>query len=442
MNPRKTAVEILVQAEHSSEYIEDILHQRFDQGNGSDRDKRFMQELVFGVTRWRNKLDYFIASQYQGQYHKAEHIVKALLRSGLYQMQMMDSVPAAVAINETVEVAKAFNRKRVSGLINGVLRSVKRNMNAIQKEILNLEDVQRISVAQSHPEWLVERWIDRYGEDGALKLCLWDNQAQAVTIRVNTNEISATEFSEHLIKRNIVHKCSKVLPEFFLLDRAQQVLQNTEINRAWYAVQDQAAGLTASLIEPNEDDVVLDCCAAPGGKTTYLAQRYPEQTIRAFDISPERLAKVRSLSERLNLSNIEIEQADASAYDFPEVDWVLLDVPCTGTGVLGKRVDARWRRSPEDIPRMVETQFDILENVASAIKHGGVIVYSTCTLAPEENWGVVNKFLEQNGDFSILSLPEDLPDTYRDEGGALLVLPHKHQMDGAFAVRLRRDENS
>lgn len=442
MNPRKMAVEILVESDQSSEYLENILHRRFSHLNGTNRDKRFIQELVFGTTRWRNKLDFTIETQYQGQYHKAEYIVKALLRSGLYQMLMMDSVPEPVAINETVELAKTFNRKRVSGLINGVLRSIKRNRDSIQSEILSLDDVRRISVAQSHPEWLVERWIERYGTEDALQLCLWDNQAPPVTIRVNTTEIGVSEFSEQLIKQNIVHKRSRVLQEFFILDQAQQVLQNKAIDTKWYAVQDQAAGLAASLVEPKKNDIVLDCCAAPGGKTTFLAQRFPEHQVQAFDVNAERLGKVNSLLNRLNLSNVLLEQADATTFDFPVSDWALLDVPCTGTGVLGKRVDARWRRIPDDIPRMVETQSAILQNVARAMNPGGVMVYSTCTLEPEENWGVVKKFLEQNTEFSILPLPENLPGNFRGKEGALKVLPHKHHMDGAFAVRLQRENNS
>ncbi|MCF7805744.1 MAG: 16S rRNA (cytosine(967)-C(5))-methyltransferase RsmB [Candidatus Marinimicrobia bacterium] len=434
------AVEILVDAEQSNSYIDEVLHRRFGSWNGSDRDRRFAQELAYGTTRWRGKLDFMIAGQYNGQFHKAEHLVKMLLRSGLYQMLMMDSVPGPVAINETVELAKKFGRRKVAGLINGVLRSVKRNMQGIQEEILSLDDVKRISVAQSHPEWLVSRWVDRYGKEGALQLCLWDNQSQKVTLRINTEQISVSEFMELLIKQNIVHQRSKLLSEFIILRQAQDVLWNEEVFRPeWYAVQDQAAGLTSLLVEPENGEAVLDCCAAPGGKSTYIAQRFPEADILAYDSDKNRLEKVQSLVKRLHQPNVQIETADATEYDFPVTDWALLDVPCTGTGVLGKRADARWRRRPEDIPRMVETQSAILRNIARSVKPGGVLVYSTCTLEPEENWGVVEKFLEENPNFRIIPIPDMIPERFQDEKGAVMVLPHVHNMDGAFAVRIQRE---
>jgi len=218
------------------------------------------------------------------------------------------------------------------------------------------------------------------------------------------------------------------------------VLWNEEIfHPRWYAVQDQAAGLASLLMEPEDSETVVDCCAAPGGKTTYIAQRFPEAEILACDSNTERLAKVQSLVNRLQQSNVKIQSADATDYDFPETDWALLDVPCTGTGVLGKRADARWRRRPEDISKMVETQSAILRNVAKSVNPGGVLVYSTCTLEPEENWGVVENFLEDRPNFRIIPVPEMIPEEFQDANDALMVLPHVHNMDGAFAVRLRRE---
>ena len=442
MNPRKIAVKILTDAENSQKYVDAILHRYFKNWRGTDREKRFIQEIVFGTVRWQNKLDFMLGYQYQGQYHKAEHQVKALLRSGLYQMLMMDGVPQAVAINETVETAKQMGRKNVAGLINGVLRAIKRNEQEINKEILNLGDARRISVAQSHPEWLVQRWLSRFGVDNTMKLCLWNNQSQRVTVRVNTHTIGVNEFMEHLIKENIVHKQSRLLPEFITLNSAQQVIHSDTFDAAWFAVQDQAAGLAAMLVEPQKDQIILDCCAAPGGKTTYIAQRYPELPILAFDKDEERLSKVSDLAHRLGFDNIQVAPADAGVFEFPQSDWALLDVPCTGTGVLGRRVDARWRRSPADIKQMVQTQQQIIQNVARYIKPGGTVVYSTCTLEPEENWGIVDWFLSQNSEFFVGALPDFIPEEYIDDRGALMVLPHKHQMDGAFGVRLHRESTA
>jgi len=442
LTPRDDAARILVQWETSQAYIEHIFHDWLTGYPGSDRDKRFLQELVYGTVRWKKRLDYIIATQYHGQYGKAEHLVRELLRLGLYQIIHMDSVPAAVAINETVESAKRLDKRQATGLINGVLRSVLRNLDEIEEQIFGLDPIPRISIQTSHPEWLVGRWMERYGEAETEALCQWNNLSPDVTLRVNTTRTSLEEFEKKLQRLEVPYEQSPHLKEFYILRESQSVFQGNSIPPEWYSVQDQAAGLAASCIAPEVGDRILAPCAGPGGKVTFLAQRYQGRTeIIAGDIDQARLGKVRRLAGRLGLENIRYICADAGEYPFPEASRILLDVPCTGTGVLGKRVDARWRRSPEDIRFFVALQEAILKNTAGSLGSGGVLVYSTCTLEPEENWGVIENFLETHPDFSIITLPAWIPDAWIDDRGAFFALPHKHRMDGAFAVRLKRADS-
>ncbi|MBD3274102.1 MAG: 16S rRNA (cytosine(967)-C(5))-methyltransferase RsmB, partial [Candidatus Marinimicrobia bacterium] len=387
-------------------------------------------------------LDFVLSTQYHGQLHKAEYDVLNLLRSGLYQMDFMESVPPAVAINETVEVSKRVAGKRVSGLINGVLRSVKRERSKIEQQIQSLSEVKRLSVKESHPEWLVERWIERYGYQDAQKLCHWNNRRPNVTVRVNTTQIPVEKFAESLETLGIEFTQSPHLVQFFEIAQAQELFESDQIPSSWFAVQDVAAGLTASLIEAGENQLVLDACAAPGGKSTYILQNAPDSAqLIAYDSNSNRLRKVDALAKQLQLTGLETRKADASEYDFPEADWILLDVPCTGTGVLAKRADSRWKKNPVDIKKLSDLQYRILENAARSLKPEGKIVYSTCTLEPEENWGVVKKFLEQNQDFTNIKVDGKIPESMIDERGALNILPHIHQMDGAFAVILTRRNN-
>jgi 16S rRNA (cytosine967-C5)-methyltransferase len=442
LNPRKAIIKILSQAEQSSRHVDVLLHDEFSHWEESSRDKRFIQEVVLGVTRYKLYLDFVLSTQYHGQLHKAEYDVLNLLRSGLYQMEFMDSVPPAVAINETVEVGKQVAGKRVSGLINGVLRSVKREHSGIEKKFRSLPEAKRLSVRESHPEWLVKRWIQRFGYDDARKLCQWNNRRPNVTVRVNTTQISVEKFAESLDTLGIEFAQSRHLAEFFELTQAQELFNSDQIPSSWFAVQDVAAGLTAALLKAGEDQLVLDACAAPGGKSTFILQRAPDSArLIAYDSNENRLRKVDSLAKQLQLTGLETRKADASEYDFPEADWILLDVPCTGTGVLAKRADSRWKKNPVDIKKLSELQYRILENAAQSLKPEGKIVYSTCTLEPEENWGVVKKFLEQNQDFTNIKVDGKIPESMVDERGALNILPHIHQMDGAFAVILTRRNN-
>jgi 16S rRNA (cytosine967-C5)-methyltransferase len=339
-------------------------------------------------------------------------------------------------------VGKQVAGKRVSGLINGVLRSVKREHSGIEKKIRYLPEAKRLSVRESHPEWLVKRWIQRFGYDDARKLCQWNNRRPNVTVRVNTTQISVEKFAESLDTLGIEFAQSRHLAEFFELTQAQELFNSDQIPSSWFAVQDVAAGLTAALLKAGEDQLVLDACAAPGGKSTFILQRAPDSArLIAYDSNENRLRKVDSLAKQLQLTGLETRKADASEYDFPDADWILLDVPCTGTGVLAKRADSRWKKNPVDIKKLSELQYRILENAAQSLKPEGKIVYSTCTLEPEENWGVVKKFLEQNQDFTNIKVDGKIPESMVDERGALNILPHIHQMDGAFAVILTRRNN-
>jgi len=438
LNSRELAVKILVESETSRQHIDTILHRKFAGWQGDDRDKRFVHELVLGVIRWQRKLDFYLSKQYRGQYHKVEHQVKALLQVGLYQLLMMDSVPAHAALNETVELAKNLRNKKVAGLVNGVLRGVKRNLDSLNKQIDEMSPAKRLSIRESHPEWLVERWVERYGGGQAAALCQWNNRTPSVTVRVNTLAISIEQFCKKLDELKIEYTPSKYLPEFLILEQAQEVLQNPEIKPVWYAVEDQAAGIATSLVQPEPEDLVIETCAAPGGKATYLAQKYPENKIQAYDVDPNRLKKVESLAQRLHLENVQIKVADATSFKYPEAQWFLIDAPCTGTGVLGKRADARWNREPDDPEKMAELQLKILNNVSQFSPIDGYIVYSTCTLEPEENWDVVDRFLEQNPHFDVTDIQNDVEKQFLDSRGGLTILPQEHQMDGAFAVRLQR----
>lgn len=436
---RDDAARLLEQWENSRQYIEDILHAHFREFSGDARDRRFLQEIVYGAVRWIGLLDYMLKTQYHGQFHKAEYLVKNLLRLGLYQILFMESVPEAVAIHETVESSKRLNKSEASGLINGVLRSVLRERKAIEAEIHGLEPVRRLSVQESHPEWLVQRWIDRYGEESAIQLCRWNNRSQDVTIRANTTQVSLDQIVSRMKREEIPFTQSEYLPEFFVLSKSQQLFSGNLIPDEWYAVQDQAAGLASSCVQPSRRDLVIDGCSAPGGKATYLRQRYGNSIdIFAGDISIERLKKVPQLIRRLQLSDLNYICMDARTYPLPKAERILLDVPCSGTGVMGKRVDARWRLEEKHISKFAGLQSGILNNASQALKPGGIFIYSTCTLEPEENWGIIENFLETHPDFSIITQPGWIPEQMMDQHNAMQTLPHRDRMDGAFTVRLQR----
>ncbi len=403
----------------------------------SAQEHRQVKEYVAGITRWKRWLDFLLESYYSGDYERLEPLLKHILRLGVYDLLFL-STPAHAAINETVALAKEGVREGVAGLVNGILRSVDRNRDSLpapRKQIRANE----LGVRYSHPNWIIYRWLKRYPET-IEDLLDWNNQRPAYTVRVNTNKNSVEEFKALLDAEGIEWEPAQYLEDFIRVPRLQPLVRQGYLRDGVCAVQDESSGLIVRLLDPKPGQVIVDACAAPGGKTFYAAALMKgEGALHAIDVQADRLKKLNRVIDRFDASWISPQVADLRSGDITvQADQVLLDAPCSGLGVLSKRADLRWKRKMEDINKIVKLQAELFDASAKLVKPGGFLVYSTCTLEPEENEDQVRAFLSRNKDFEKVEAGNLIPKEAQNKKGFLSTFPPKHKMDGVFGARLKR----
>lgn len=407
-----------------ADYLDALVDQALRDSSLAPADRGLVRELTFGVVRWQATLDWMIAQRTTGRTQKPA--LQILLRLGLYQIFWLERIPDHAAVNETVEMAKRLGFGPQSGFINAVLRACLRDQAETRKTLERLKS-SKPPLGYSHPEWLVERWQKRWGLEKTVRLLVWNNTPPPTYARLNalkTNpmalaaqwEREGLEFQHHqwswtgpgLVYELKSHPSLATLPSF------QQGL---------FYVQDPSTLLAVQLLEPHPGEVVLDLCAAPGGKAAFIAQKMGNQgRILAQDTSPRRLELVRQNCARLGLTGVEPALSSGSPPPVPLVDRVLVDAPCSNTGVMRRRVDVRWRLQPEEIARLARVQRALLEQAAARLKPAGTLVYSTCSLEPEENEEVVRGFLAAQPRFRLAE--------------ERTLRPFAEGVDGAYAARL------
>jgi len=426
----------------SAEFTEDLLERELADAKLSSLDRGLCQEIVYGVVRWQAALDWLIARKTGGREQKLP--LQNLLRLGLYQIFWLDRIPDHAAVHETVELAKQNGFVPQAGFVNAVLRGYLREFDETKKILAELK-ISNPPIGFSHPQWLVEKWQKQFGEERTRQLLEWNNTPPKNFARVNTLKTDAGKLIEKWRDENVeydffrgggrqtaaflVENESGFLPKaatfenlIFELKSHPPLNSLGSFRDGWFYIQDPSTLLAARELDPQLDETILDLCAAPGGKTTFIAQLMKnEGKIVACDISEERLKLVQENCARLGVTCVET----VSAFRFPlsAFDRVLVDAPCSNTGVMRRRVDLRWRISPEEISRLRQTQLDLLQIAAAKLKPGGVLLYSTCSLEPEENSEVVKGFLREHKNFKLESERE--------------LLPFADNVDGAYVTRLK-----
>jgi len=411
----------------------------------TDLDKAFVREIVYGVLRWRGRLDWVISAYSRIKPSRMERAVISILRIGVYQLLFMDRVPPPAAVDESVELAKRLRKKECAPFINGILRGIAEERKKVSYPDLQNDPLDHIATLYSHPRWMVRRWVDQWGVDETIALCQADNQIPPLTVRVNTLKVSREEISNRLRDERIAATPTPFSSVGLLIKAPPPLTAWGPLQEGWLQVQDEAAQLVSMLLAPQPGERVLDLCAAPGGKTTHLAELMQDQgEIVAVDVSPTKLQLVQENCRRLGISIVKARALDATApLPFPpgSFDRVLVDAPCTGLGTLRRNPDGKWRDREADIPRLQKLQGTILARAATMVKREGILVYSTCTLTPEENEGVIEAFLSGQKEFLHEDASSLLPigcEGLVDDKGYLHTLPHLHGMDGFFAARMRR----
>ena len=437
---RHSAVKILSRYDRSDSYIDKLLDNEFRTGHLSQADKNLLNEIVHGVIRWRAKLDWALIGFYRGDFLKCLNVVKNAMRVALYQIMFLDRIPTPAAVNESVEIVKRIQGEKTAGIVNGVLRNIARNLENIRYPKSEDDIIYYFSIIYSHPRWMVKRWVERFGEEQAEKLLFVNNRRPYNTIRVNRLKATVEEIKNVLRQHEMYFFVSRYLPQSITIKSNKPAIPSLEIFREGkITIQDTSASLAAKLASPKEGMTVVDACAAPGGKSFYLAEQMNDKgRVIAIDKFKSKLRFIEEGAERLGLQSIETLCGDATNLQLDEpVDMIFADVPCSGLGTLAKKPDIKWKRELEDIKALVILQRKILESLAKWIKPGGTLVYSTCTIEPEENIENIKWFLSKHPEFELDSAEKYLPAEVCNNG-VLEVYTHIHQIDGAFAARLIR----
>lgn len=401
------------------------------------RDRRWTQELVWGMLRKRGWIDHLLAPRVRGGLARLDADLADLLRLGVYQLFHMGSVPAYAAIAQTVELAKQRHGMGASKLVNAVLRRLDRERDALGAE-LPADPVEALAIEYSHPRWIVARWVARWGEEETKALLEANNREAPLIVRPWG---VVREQLEAMLETSGVHVTDAPLVEDSMQLAPGTVLTSLgAFQQGRCFVQDPAATLVTRYAAVPAGAQVADLCAAPGGKSVELSRTAAHVT--AADSSENRLTRVIETIQRLELENVDPVLADARDGTLGEFDAVLVDAPCTGTGTFRRHPDARWRLRTSDLAVMSAAQRAVLRGAAKCVKPGGLLIYSTCSIEPEENDAQVESFLADHPGWTLEPPPAGtVPDSVLD-AGRLRVLPQRHGADGSFAARLRRGVNA
>jgi 16S rRNA (cytosine967-C5)-methyltransferase len=428
-------------------YSNIALNKYFSASELRDIDKAFITEIVYGTVKWKLFLDRVIASYSNIKMEKLSPWILNILRLGAYQMLKMSKVPQSAACNESVKLAGKYGHKASQGYVNAVLRNIARGGAdaAIPERSKDLTGY--LSVMYSYPKWLTQMYIDLFGAEAAESLLDAGNKNPESTVRTNTLRISRDKLIELLNEAGVEAVRGRYAEEAVTIKSHVSFPGLKAFREGLFQVQDESSMLPARVLAPKPGDTVLDACSAPGGKTTHIAQLMGNKgTIIARDVHEHKLRLVSEAARRLGIDIIKTELTDAAVEapkDAGVFDRVLLDAPCTGLGIIRRKPDIKWARETKEMKSISQLQRLLIRNVSKAVKPGGIIVYSTCTMLPSENEDVVNEFVNENHEFELDDIKTYLPDALakHSHNGMLQLYPDRDGIDGFFIARIRRKEN-
>ena len=441
-NVRELALDLINSVEHNQSYSNLLLNTVINKAGLPQADSGLLTEIAYGTIQRKMTLDFFL-EPFLNNKKKLEGWVLNLLRISVYQMVYLDKIPDHAIIFEAVEIAKKRGHKGISNMVNGVLRNIQRNgvpsLDSISDEI------ERISIGTSHPKWLVERWAKQYGLPKTKEMCECNLTAPLQTARVNETRISRESLIKRLTDEGFSVRESSHVPNAIVCLKGN--LANSEaFKEGLMTIQDESSMLVAYALDAQKGDQVLDSCAAPGGKTTAIAERIGDGSVVALDLHKHKVKLIKEQANRLQLANIATAVEDArkagDLFQKEYFDKILVDAPCSGLGVMRRKPDAKYTKKPEDIERLSEIQLNILSAVSPLLKQGGTLVYSTCTVDKQENDHVAKRFLEEHTDFTEdKELAGRLPEQAKPfvNGNQLQLMPQDMESDGFFIACFKKE---
>ncbi|HHW32211.1 MAG TPA: 16S rRNA (cytosine(967)-C(5))-methyltransferase RsmB [Clostridiaceae bacterium] len=445
--PRETALKILDEINEKEAYSNISLNKHLSRKGLREIDHAFITELVYGTIKWQLTIDWIIEQFSNIKSKKLSHWILNILRLGVYQLLYMDRVPASAACSESVTLAKKYGHPGSVRYVNGVLRNIEREKDKIKYPEKDKDPVKYLEVKYSHPEWLVKMWLEYYGLDFTEALLKANNQIADFTIRVNTLKTTKEDLINELKANGLEVQPGRYAKQALSLIGPSSISKLEPFKKGLFQVQSESSILVGEILDPKPGEFIIDVCSAPGGKTTHIAEIMKDSgTVLARDIYEHKLELIKEAALRLGLNSIKTEIWDAVNIDekyIKKADKVLVDVPCTGLGIIRRKPDIKYSKIGKDIKGISELQLKILNASSHYVKPGGIIVYSTCTISPEENNKVVENFMKQREDFQLEDfsgmLPENL-DRYGYKEGYIQLYPNVHKTDGFFIAKFRRKQ--
>ncbi|MWC26716.1 16S rRNA (cytosine(967)-C(5))-methyltransferase RsmB [Paenibacillus sp. MMS18-CY102] len=451
---REVALDVLVKIEREGAFSNLVLNSALQYAELSRADAGLATELVYGTLQRRLSIDHALSSLAAKGLGKLEPWVLQLLRLSAYQLLFLDRVPAHAAVNEAVTIAKRRGHAGISGMVNGMLRNLLRRREELAPEAAAdsaASPALRIALSHSYPEWLVARWIAAYGEEAAEQICAAGNEPPHASIRVNPLRATREEAIAILAESGIEAAKSAVSPSGVIAQRGGSLADTIGFRDGRWSIQDESSMLVAQAARPAAGMNVLDCCAAPGGKTTHLAELMGNVgRVIANDVHPHKQALIQQQAERLGLTCVETVTGDAAElgqrYSPESFDLVLLDAPCSGLGVIARKPEIKWTKSEGDIRDIAAIQKKLINGVAGLVKPDGRLVYSTCTIDRDENDFQIRQFLKDHPEYTLdTEWPVELLEALRSAGavqgeftGALQLLPNHFGSDGFYIATMRK----
>lgn len=425
---REIALKILYKIDKEQAYSNLVLNEELKNNkiNLNEKDVGLISEIVYGVTTWRLTIDEIIKKHSKIKLKKISLWILNILRMGIYQIIFLDKIPKSAAVNESVNLAKRYGHSSSSNFVNAILRKVSKSD---YEEFFQINDnIERISKTTSMPEWIIKQLLIYNNYEKVELICKNLNLRPKTTIRINKLKIKKEQLTKSLDEKNIEYKNTEY-DDFLILDNMKNIENFDLFKNGFFTIQDISAGLSSIMLSPQKGEKVLDACAAPGGKTTYMAEMMQNSgEILAWDIYEHRTKLIRQNADRLGISIIKTEERDATVYDEnlnEKFDKILLDVPCLGIGVIRRKPDIKWQRKYEDIKEIAQIQENILSICSRYLKKGGFLVYSTCSIFKEENEDIIYKFLNKNENFEI------------DKNGIKNIVPDENN-DGFFICKIHK----
>lgn len=450
VTPRELALNILVKVAESGAYSNIQLNRSLQDSGLSRQDAGLATELVYGTISRQATLDYWLSKFVSKGLSKLDIWVHQLLRLSAYQMLFLDRIPTHAAVNEAVTIAKRRGHSGISGMVNGVLRSIDRNREElVLSNIQAATPVATIALRHSYPEWLVERWAASYGTETAEAICAAGNDQPHASIRVNTVLAARDDRLRELLDSGIHAEPSAIAPSGIVVSGGGNLADTDGFRQGLWSLQDESSMLVAEVVAPKAGMKVLDCCAAPGGKSAHMAELMDGKgKVWANDLHAHKRELIVAQTERLKLRNVEAVIGDAATlperFAAESMDAVLLDAPCSGFGVIRRKPEIKWTKTEGDILEIAALQRQLLHHVSGLVRPGGTLVYSTCTMEKEENEQQIETFLQEHPEFSLdASWPEAVLHNLRNAGligesfdGQLQLLPQHFGSDGFYIARM------